>query len=55
MIKQAQKDESKPQRPVEPLRQFGFGPTLLVSYTFGLVMLQMILVGLGSKTLLQGC
>ena len=54
-MRQVPKDESKPQRPVEPLRQFGFGPTLLACYTLGLVMLQMILVSLGSKTSLQGC
>jgi hypothetical protein len=52
-MRQAPTDE--PKRLVEPLRQFGFGPTLLACYTLGLVMLQMILVSLGSKTSLQGC
>ncbi len=47
--------ESKPKRPVEPLRQFGLGPTLLVVYALGLVMLQLVLVSLGAKSSLRSC
>lgn len=31
------------------------GPALLVLYTLGLVMLQLVLVSLGSKSSLSGC
>lgn len=49
-------DEAKPrQTPTEPLRQLGMGPALLVLYTLGLVMLQLVLVSLGSKSSLSGC
>lgn len=47
--------EPKPQPPAEPLRQYGMGPALLVFYTLGLVMLQLVLVSLGSKSSLRGC
>lgn len=46
---------AKPRRPVEPLRQFGMGPTLLVVYALGLVMLQFVLVSLGTKPALRSC
>lgn len=54
-MKPAPKDEQKPPRPVEPLRQYGMGPALLVFYTLGLVMLQLVLVSLNSRSSLQGC
>lgn len=48
-------DEGKVRRPVEPLRQFGLGPTLLVAYSLGLVMLQFVLLSLGPKSSLRAC
>lgn len=47
--------DAKPKRPVEPLRQFGIGPALLSAYALGLVMLQFVLVSLGSKSSLGSC
>ena len=40
---------------MEPLRQFGMGPTLLVAYVFCLVILQFFLVSLGAKSSLRSC
>lgn len=47
--------ETKPKQPAEPLRQLGMGPTLLVVYALGLVMLQFVLVSLGTKSALRSC
>lgn len=54
-MKPAEISDARPKRPVEPLRQFGMGPTLLVVYTLGLVMLQFVLVSLGAKSSLRSC
>ena len=54
-MNQPSADEARPRRPVEPLRQFGMGPTLLVAYSLGLVMLQFVLISLGPKASLRTC
>jgi hypothetical protein len=40
---------------VEPLRQYGLGPTLLSFYLFSLVILQFLLVSLGVKPSVGTC
>ena len=42
-------------KPVDPLRQYGIGPALLVFYLFGLIIIQFLLVSLGSKPPLRSC
>jgi hypothetical protein len=44
-----------PPKPVDPLRQHGVGPVLLAVYLFGLVILQFLLVSLGTKSALRSC
>jgi hypothetical protein len=47
--------EKPPLARVDPLRQCGMGPTLLTFYLFGLVILQFVLVSLGTKSSLRSC
>lgn len=48
--------KKKPSRlMVEPLRQYGIGPALLIAYVFILVILQFFLVSLGTISSVQSC
>ena len=40
---------------IEPLRAYGVGPSMLVFYSFSLVVIHFLLVGLGPKSALQPC
>jgi hypothetical protein len=42
--------EPRPVRPPNPLREYGYGPVLLLVYVMGLVTLQFLLAGLGKKS-----
>lgn len=42
-------------KPVEPLRQFGVGPTLLAGYALVVVALHFTLVAYGKKPFLGSC
>ena len=48
-------EKPPPAARVDPLRQCGMGPTLLTFYLFGLVILQFVLVSLGTKSSLRSC
>lgn len=47
--------EPAPPPAIEPLRAYGVGPSLLVFYSFSLVVIHFLLVGLGPKSALQPC
>ena len=42
--------ERKPPRPLNPLREYGYGPVCLMIYVMGLASLQFLLAGLGKKS-----
>jgi len=55
MNRPTQQEKQPPAVRVDPLRQCGMGPTLLTFYLFGLVILQFVLVSLGTKSSLRSC